>query len=430
MHPSAAGNRAGPSRPIPRSTDASDRSVDPRQPSARKRPRPRYGLRRLLLSSGLVAALPVLFLSMSLVGALRTPGNEDFQAKWADWMRNHDASWLVNRMERHYYNGQAPPVGGRPKGLTTVRPPSGSVKSRPAPTPGRLPAPTPGHLPAPMPGRLPAPMPVHLIVPGLPGEGTWRPTGPLVDGRPVMYVAEARPDAIHTSVLTTLVWLDPTALRLRLVPGAREPGGTWQQPPDIEGSALQSIVAAFNGGFRSKDSHGGFYAEHHASPPLRNGAASLVIGRSGTVDIGQWGRDVRMTPNTESVLQNLVLLIDHDRPVPGIDAGKSDQWGATLGNKVYVWRSAVGVDASGGILYAAGQGLRASTLADVLARAGAIRAMTLDINPEWVTFNFFDHPDPRHPGVVQGRKLIDAMKRPASRYLSKESRDFITVSTS
>ena len=38
-----------------------------------------------------------------------------------------------------------------------------------------------------------------------------------------------------------------------------------------------------------------------------------------------------------------------------------------------------------GIIYAAGNGLRASTLADVMARAGAVRAMTLDIDPEYPT---------------------------------------------
>ncbi len=375
--------------------------------------RPRYGLRRLVAGLVLVATLPVLFLAVSVFGALRTPGNEDFQAKWADWMRNHRATWFVNRIERRYYSGQAPPVGGAPKVLTTVVPPSRGVTADPRTA-----------------NPLLAPKPVRLVVPGLPSEGTWRPTGPLVNGHPAMYVAEARPDAVHTSVLTTLVWIDPNALRIRLIPGAREPGGKWLQPPDIEGGALQTIVAAFNGGFRLKDAHGGFYAEQHESAPLRIGAASVAIEKSGGVQIGQWGRDVRLTHDTESVLQNLVLLVDHGRPVPGIDIGKSDQWGSTLGNKVYVWRSAIGVDASGAILYAAGPGLRASSLADVLARAGAVRAMTLDINPEWVTFNFFDHPDSQHPDDVRGRKLIDSMNRTPDRYLHKESRDFFTISTS
>ena len=49
--------------------------------------------------------------------------------------------------------------------------------------------------------------------------------------------------------------------------------------------------------------------------------------------------------------------------------------------------------------------------------------MTLDINPKWVTFNFFDHPGAAPSlAVVRGHKLIDTKKRPADRYLSKESR--------
>jgi hypothetical protein len=360
-----------------------------------------------------IGVVPALFFAMSVFGALRTPGNEDFQAKWADWLRNHHATWLVNRAERTYYAHQAPPVGGTPKALHVILAPSTGV-IRPALAGG---------------GRPPSPQDVRLLVPGLPGEGRWRPTGPLVNGRPAMYVTEVRPDAVHTSILTTLVWMDPTALRLRLVPGAREPGGTWRQPPEIAGPALRTIVAAFNGGFRSKDAHGGFFAEHRALPALRTGAASVAIDTTGRVRLGQWGRDVDMTASTESVLQNLVLLVDHGRPVAGIDAGKTSEWGATLGNKVYVWRSAIGIDASGGVLYAAGPGLRASTLAEVMARAGAVRAMTLDINPEWVTFNFFDHPARQSPTLVTGRKLVSTMKRPADRYLTKESRDFFTIST-
>jgi hypothetical protein len=56
--------------------------------------------------------------------------------------------------------------------------------------------------------------------------------------------------------------------------------------------------------------------------------------------------------------------------------------------------------------------------------------MTLDINPEWVTFNFFNHPNPADPSQVQPEKLYPQMQRPSTRYLgpTKESRDFVTVS--
>ena len=63
--------------------------------------------------------------------------------------------------------------------------------------------------------------------------------------------------------------------------------------------------------------------------------------------------------------------------------------------------------------------------------AGAVRAMTLDIHPEWVTFNFFTHPDPANPSDVQPAKLDPRMQRSAYRYLGPtlESRDFFAIST-
>ena len=56
--------------------------------------------------------------------------------------------------------------------------------------------------------------------------------------------------------------------------------------------------------------------------------------------------------------------------------------------------------------------------------------MTLDINPEWVTFLFYQHTDPKNGQVVKGAKLYPEIQRSADRYLSTESRDFFTISTS
>ena len=95
--------------------------------------------------------------------------------------------------------------------------------------------------------------------PPLPGEGQWVPTGPAVDGGPGMYVAQFRADTTYTSQITSAVWIDPTRLKVALVPGATEPGGTWPVPPMLTGAAATKAVAAFNGGFRFQDAHGGFY---------------------------------------------------------------------------------------------------------------------------------------------------------------------------
>ena len=54
-----------------------------------------------------------------------------------------------------------------------------------------------------------------------------------------------------------------------------------------------------------------------------------------------------------------------------------------------MWRSGVGVDAHGNLIYAAADIQTAESLAQILQRAGAVRAMELDINYEWTTFNFY-----------------------------------------
>jgi hypothetical protein len=62
---------------------------------------------------------------------------------------------------------------------------------------------------------------------------------------------------------------------------------------------------AFNGGFRLKDSAGGFYSEGQTARPLVDGVASLVIRTDGTVDVGVWRRDDQIGNTIVAVRQNL-----------------------------------------------------------------------------------------------------------------------------
>jgi hypothetical protein len=245
-----------------------------------------------------------------------------------------------------------------------------------------------------------------------------------------MYVAQFRADTTYTSQITSAVWIDPTRLRVALVPGAQEPGGAWPQPPDITGVALSTAVAAFNGGFRMQDAHGGFYLDGRRGVPLQRGAASMVIYANGRVDIGAWGREISMTPEVKAVLQNLVPIVDYGQTAPHAIYNDTGIWGATLGPSTVVARSGIGITVTGALVYVAGPALTARSLAESLQRAGAIRAMALDINPEWVTFNFYTHPNPAYPALIDPTKLYPQMQRPADRYLgpARESRDFFTVS--
>ena len=58
--------------------------------------------------------------------------------------------------------------------------------------------------------------------------------------------------------------------------------------------------------------------------------------------------------------------------------------------------------------------------------------MTLEINPEWVTFNLYTHPDPADPTSNTGTKLYPQMPGSADRYLAltEDSRDLFSMSIS
>ena len=339
------------------------------------------------------------------------PGNENFVAKSADWFRDHHLNGVANWVEREWYSRQAPPVGGDPGRSITAS----TIATEQGGRSGENGGPT-------LPPTVTSP-----ASPTLPNEGVWQSLISTNDGRPAIAEAQIRPDNVHTSVLGALVWIDPTRVQLLEVPGTVEPGGNWPGAGTVPPELRPRLVGAFNGGFRFKDSAGGYFSGGRAAPALVDGAASLVIRADGSVDVGQWGRDDTMSPNIASVRQNLPLIVDGGRPVPGIDDNTNNRWGDTLGTRVYVWRSAVGVRADGALVYVASDGLTAASLADMLVRAGVVRAMELDINPNWVTFNLYSHPNPADPAATTGVKLLPDMQRTPNRYLGPDSRDFTAI---
>jgi hypothetical protein len=65
-------------------------------------------------------------------------------------------------------------------------------------------------------------------------------------------------------------------------------------------------------------------------------------------------------------------------------------------------------------------------LAQALQVAGAQRAMELDINSYWVRFNFYFLDGPA-AAPIRGEKLVAAMTRPATPYLTPDTRDSFYV---
>ena len=338
------------------------------------------------------------YVTISFASAMSAPSNSPFGVRAVEWLRDNGAAWLVSDIEAIYYSWNAPSTGGPAlKALPRV---------------GTSPGDSAG-------AYSPAPI-APVIQPPLPGEGRWHGTGPLVRGAPAVLVTTYRPDPNYPQMVAGVAWIDSSRTRLQLYPGRYEPpsavNALAEVPPQLRGS----LLATFNSGFKLEDDGGGFVAFGHVYAPLHDGQATIVGYRNGTANIVTWTGGPAPGPNVEFARQNLPLIISGGRLNPRIADGP--QWGATLGNAVRVWRSGIGIDARGDLIYAAADAQTAESLAQILQHAGAVRAMELDINSEWVTFNFY-----RSWGAVAPQKLLPDMTRDPTRYLSPDDRDFFAL---
>ena len=159
-------------------------------------------------------------------------------------------------------------------------------------------------------------------------------------------------------------------------------------------STRSKLVATFNSGFKLSDSGGGYATGGHTYAPLKDGFATIVRYTDGHVDVINWMGGPDVPSNVVYARQNLPLIVNDGKPNPNLN--DSAEWGATLGNAALVWRSAVGVDKYGNMIYAAGPDQGLASLASTMIHAGAVRAMELDINTYWTSFISY-----RFPGAAQ-----------------------------
>jgi hypothetical protein len=311
---------------------------------------------------------------------------------------------------------------------TVSRPPAGAGSSGPAVMPARrLGAPLPA------PGAL-APFTALAAL----GEGQWHPAGRLVGGVAAVYETTLVPPGGTEPV--GVAWMDTHLLAARLYSGSASPGGgPFRYSAPIGAAEATTLVAAFNGGFLMDTASGGYVTEGRVVVPLVAGAASLVLRVDGTVDVGAWGTDVTMTPDVVAVRQNLVPLVADGHPTAPATGPDWEVWGNTCGatscahsvpGVEHQWRSGAGVTADGALVYVTGPLLSPAQLAEVLAHAGAVRAMELDINPSWTVLVTYD---PLTPGGAaspdDGTRLVPGtVQGPATFFDPAWARDFVTLS--
>ncbi len=239
---------------------------------------------------------------------------------------------------------------------------------------------------------------------------SWAPGAPI-------YLTHFRPVPAQASIVAYAAWIRSTSTQIALYPGYKGPGDTPlnRGPEMVPTSARSRLLATFNSGFYETDHAGGFYVNRTLYFPMVRGEATLVRYRSGRVDVISWAGPARPGPDVLVARQNLALLVSNFRPTH-LSANNA-LWGLTLHGVPDVWRTALGVDASGNLIYAAAPAQTSSSLARIMVQLGCVRAMELDINPEWPIFVSYGAPgaanphlDVPNPNQIPGRFLYPSTK--------------------
>ncbi len=356
--------------------------------------------RRVALLAIVFCLVPV---AVSWVNAIQRPRNIGLGVASVEWLRSHGGNALVSEVENEYYTLTAPSKGG--PALTSLPQVgvSGSGGGSSAADPYRPPRIEP------------------LIHPALKGEGVWHAASATAGREPPVLLTTFRSDPEYPQFVAGVAWIDSRRTHLAYVPGLAEPPeishrGPAEVPPKLRGR----VVATFNGGFPLETSNAGLIYRGETVVPMVNGIATLVEYRDGRIDIVSWHSGESPVPHVWFAKQNLPPIVDEGRLNPNLSDGP--EWGATVNNAVRVWRSGLGIDSRGNLIYAAANYQTVGSLAEILKRAGAVRALELDINEDWTSFISY-----RYPGAGEPSNLLPEMFRPDTRYLTPDERDFFAV---
>jgi hypothetical protein len=342
---------------------------------------------------------------VSYLSAMRERHNVGLGVSSVEWLRQHGGNSFVSEIENAYYSLNAPAKGGPPlTALPRVGVAGTGADSRPAAGAYRPPDVKP------------------LIHPALPGEGVWKKAGAGVGPRPPVMLTTFRSDPEYPQFVAGVAWLNSARTKLEYVPGLDEPPeplphrGTGEVPP----GSRKRVVATFNGGFPLETSNSGLIYRGKVVEAMVDGIATVVEYRDGRIDIVRWHQGSGAPHGVWFAKQNLPPILYEGKLNPNLSDGP--EWGETVNNAIRVWRSGLGIDAHGNLMYAAANDQTVESLAKILKRAGAVRALELDINEDWTSFISY-----RNPGAESPSNLLPEMIRPPERYLVPDERDFFAV---
>ena len=231
-----------------------------------------------------------------------------------------------------------------------------------------------------------------------------------------------RPDAANTGVVAYVSWIRTATTQLALFLGYQGPGATSlnRGPQQVPTVGRQNLLATFNSGFYEADSAEGFYTNGTTYFPMVKGHATVVRYVDGSVDVVDWQGGSTPGPNVVMARQNLQLLVNDGSVTP--EASNNSAFGITLGGVPAVWRTGIGIDQQGDLIYATAAAQTSASLAQMFVHLGCVRAMQLDINPAWPIFVTYGGPNAADPAL-----FVPNPQQVPWRFLSSSTKDFFAV---
>lgn len=227
-----------------------------------------------------------------------------------------------------------------------------------------------------------------------PGDGVWLPAEPGATAADALsFKTLLHPDPERSYAELFVVALDLARVELHAMAGSSEPENSapgaqaYQRRARVPEPHQASLLAAFNGGFKSTHGHFGMRVEGVTLAPPRPHSCTIAMQKDGKLAIGTFSQ----LDNVDGMVwfrQTPRCMVERGVRHPNLANSRS--WGATLDGKTVIRRSAIGLDERGNVLFV---GISNSTTADALARgmqhAGAHTVAQLDVNYSFPRFLFY-----------------------------------------
>jgi hypothetical protein len=260
------------------------------------------------------------------------------------------------------------------------------------------------------------------------GDGEWTRLGTegerIGTGEPTMFKTVIHPHDVSRFITVTVVAIDLARVDPYWVPGTDDPRLD-QLPESVTPGLIPTdhhgdLLVVTNGGFAPRHGRWGMGVAGVTLVDPRDGGCTVTIDEKGRVAIKPW-EEVSSPEALRVWRQTPPCLLDDGALHPNLEKGALRVWAGRDPGRKTRRRSAMGLDATGRILfYGMGVETEADDLARAMAAAGAKDAVELDINYSWTKFLVFGG----EPLKVTST-LIEDMKHSTRGYVEKTAfRDF------